>query len=145
MTGAGTRAMSFGKSNNSGRVWASRNFRPAGRAATWVVGLKGRRPASNGQQKYQSLYVYGFAEPRTGRNLCLVLPKANAEQMGKALADFAAWADPAGRKVLVVLVDNAGWHVAKKLAVPADVVLHRLPPHRLQDRTKAGARGQRSR
>jgi len=28
----------------------------------------------------------------------------------------------------VVLLDNAGWHVAKRLAVPADVVLYRLPP-----------------
>jgi transposase len=28
----------------------------------------------------------------------------------------------------VVLVDNAGWHVAKRLAVPANVVLHFLPP-----------------
>jgi len=30
--------------------------------------------------------------------------------------------------VLVVLLDNAGWHVAKRLAVPANVVLHFLPP-----------------
>jgi len=48
--------------------------------------------------------------------------------MGAALAEFARWADPRGRKVLVVLLDNAGWHVAKRLAVPANVVLHRLPP-----------------
>jgi transposase len=90
--------------------------------------LKGQRPSSNGKQRFQSLYVYGFAEPLTGRNLCLVLPKVNAEQMGQALTGFAAWADPEGRKVLVVLLDNAGWHVAKKLAVPANVVLHHLPP-----------------
>src|SRR5690606_16657627 len=57
-----------------------------------------------------------------------VLPKANAEHMGRALADFAAWADPGGQKVLVVLVDNAGWHVAKTLVVPANVELFRLPP-----------------
>ena len=28
----------------------------------------------------------------------------------------------------MVLVDNAGWHVAKRLAVPANVVRHFLPP-----------------
>ncbi len=38
------------------------------------------------------------------------------------------WADPRRRKLLVVLVDNAGWHVAKRLAVPPNVVLHPLPP-----------------
>lgn len=48
--------------------------------------------------------------------------------MEAALAEFARWADPAGAKVLVVLVDNAGWHIAKRLGVPPNVVLHRLPP-----------------
>jgi len=47
--------------------------------------------------------------------------------MGAALAEFARWADPRGRKVLVVLLDNAGWHVAKRLAVPPGVALHPLP------------------
>ena len=47
--------------------------------------------------------------------------------MGAALADFAGWADPDGRKVLVVIADNAGWHVAGKLAIPPNVVLHHLP------------------
>src|SRR5262249_46550235 len=57
-----------------------------------------------------------------------LLPKANAERMGEALAAFARWADPGGEKVLVVLVDNAGGHVAKALAAPANVRLYRLPP-----------------
>jgi hypothetical protein len=30
--------------------------------------------------------------------------------------------------VLVVLLGNAGWHTAKLLRVPANGVLHRLPP-----------------
>jgi transposase len=52
----------------------------------------------------------------------------NADRMGEVLAAFAAHADPTGEKVLVLLVDNAGWHVAKRLAVPPDVRLHFLPP-----------------
>ena len=48
--------------------------------------------------------------------------------MALALEEFARWADPDGVKRLVVLVDNAGWHVAKRLAVPPNVVLRRLPP-----------------
>jgi hypothetical protein len=65
--------------------------------------------------------------PASGRNLELLLPAANADWMSLALAEFARWADPRGDKVLVVLVDNAGWHTAKRLGVPTDVVLHRLP------------------
>jgi hypothetical protein len=89
--------------------------------------LKGHRPTSNGQSKFESLYVFGFAHPATGRNRTLIQPKANTVTMGAALADFAAWADPTGQKVLVVVVDNAGWHVAGKLAVPPNVALHHLP------------------
>jgi hypothetical protein len=48
--------------------------------------------------------------------------------MTRALAEFARWADPTGSKLLVVLVDNAGWHIAKRLAIPPNVALHRLPP-----------------
>ena len=57
----------------------------------------------------------------------MILPRVNAERMSDALAAFAAHADPDRKKVLVVLVDNAGWHTAKRLEVPANVVLHRLP------------------
>ena len=92
----------------------------------WAV--RGRRPTTSGRTKYQWLYVYGFVHPASGRNLELLLPSANADWMGLALAEFARWADPEGRKLLVVLVDNAGWHVAKRLAIPPNVVLHRLPP-----------------
>src|SRR5690606_2917122 len=87
-----------------------------------VWALKGTRPMSCGRQRFE------LARPATWRNLCLFLPRANAELMGEALAAFAAWADPGREKVLVVLVDNAGGHTAKKLVVPDNVRLHPLPP-----------------
>src|SRR5262249_46052782 len=93
-----------------------------------VGALKGARPTSCGRQRFESLYVYGFARPATGQSLCLLLPKANAERMGEALAEFARWADPEGGRGLVGLVDNAGGHVAKALKVPANVRLYPLPP-----------------
>ena len=93
-----------------------------------VWSLRGHRPRSCGRTRYQWLYVYGFARPKTGESFCVLLPRVKAERMGAALAAFAARADPNGEKVLVVLVDNAGWHVAKRLVVPPNVVLHRLPP-----------------
>ena len=89
--------------------------------------LRGHRPTRNGQSKFASLYVFGFTHPATGRTRTLIQPRANTGTMGVALSDFARWADPEGRKVLVTIVDNAGWHVAKALAVPPNVVLHHLP------------------
>jgi hypothetical protein len=90
--------------------------------------LRGHRPRSCGRTRYEWLYVYGFARPGTGQLVTILLPRVNAELMGQALAVCARQADPEGRKVLVVLLDNAGWHVAKRLAVPPNVVLHFLPP-----------------
>jgi DDE superfamily endonuclease len=93
-----------------------------------VWSLKGQRPRSCGRTRYQWLYLYGFVRPRTGQTFGALLPHVRAGLMGEALAAFAAHADPEGEKVLVVLVDNAGWHRARALVVPGNVVLHFLPP-----------------
>ncbi len=90
--------------------------------------LKGHRPTSNGRHKFASLYVFGYAHPASGRNRTTILPKVNTETMSASLSDFARWADPEGAKVLVLVLDRAGWHVAKKLNVPPNVVLFHLPP-----------------
>lgn len=110
-------------------VWAEDEARPGLKPiARRAWATKGRRPEADGRTRYEWLHVYGFVHPASGRNLELILPAANADWMGLALAEFAGWADPACEKLLVLLVDNAGWHVAKRLAVPANVVLRRLPP-----------------
>jgi hypothetical protein len=110
-------------------VWAEDESRlglkPVSRRVWW---LKGHRPHSCGQTKYEWLYVYGFARPRTGQTFTLIVPRVKVERMAEALAAFAAHADPGGKKVLVLVVDRAGWHTAKRLAVPPNVVLHFLPP-----------------
>jgi hypothetical protein len=85
-----------------------------------VWALRGTRPTGCGRQRFQSLYVYGFARPASGRSLCRLLPRANAGLMGEVLAEFARWADPEGVKVLV---GSAGGPVAKALRVPANVRL----------------------
>jgi transposase len=110
-------------------VWAEDEVRlglkPITRRVWW---LRGCRPRSSGRAKYEWLYVYGFARPKTGQTFTVILPRVRVERMADALAGFAAHADPDGRKVLVLVVDRAGWHTAKRLAVPANVRLHFLPP-----------------
>jgi len=110
-------------------VWAEDEIRLGLKPiARRVWSPRGQRPGSCGRARYEWLYVYGFARPGTGESFAVLLPRVKAERMGEALAAFAAHADPAGEKVLVLLLDNAGWHVAKRLAVPPNVVLHLLPP-----------------
>jgi transposase len=93
-----------------------------------VWALKGQRPRSCGRTRYQWLYLYGFVRPKTGNTFGVLRPRVRAERMSEALEGFATHADPKGEKVLVVLVDNAGWHRAKALVIPPNVVLHFLPP-----------------
>jgi hypothetical protein len=110
-------------------VWcedeARLGLKPITRRVWW---LKGCRPRSCGRTKYEWLYVYAFARPATGQTFATILPRVRVERMEAALTAFAAHADPGGKKLLVLVVDNAGWHRAERLAVPADVRLHFLPP-----------------
>jgi transposase len=109
-------------------VWAEDEARlglkPITRRIWW---LKGQRPRSCGRTKYEWLYVYGFARPATGDTFTVIQPRVRVDRMADALAAFAAHADPDGTKVLILIVDRAGWHTAKRLAVPANVRLHFLP------------------
>jgi transposase len=110
-------------------LWASDETRLGLKPiARRVWSLRGCRPRSCGRTRYQWLYLYGFVRPNTGQTLGVLLPRVNTQRMSEALAEFAAHTDPENKKVLVVLVDNAGWHRARRLVVPSNVVLHFLPP-----------------
>lgn len=93
-----------------------------------VWALRGQRPTANGRMRFDWLYVFGFVHPASGRNLELIAPRANTDWMNAALEEFARWANPDGSKLIVLLVDNAGWHIAKRLVLPPGIVLHPLPP-----------------
>jgi transposase len=120
------RAANLGKAVE---VWAEDEARlglkPITRRVWW---LRGCRPHSCGRTKYEWLYVYGFARPGTGETFTVILPRVNVERMADALVAFAAHADPEGKKLLLLVVDNAGWHTAGRLTVPPNVRLHFLPP-----------------
>jgi len=65
-------------------------------------------------------------EPATGQLHSLIAGRFDARWFGLFLAEVAA-AYP-GERVLLVL-DNAGWHKARDLVVPHNVILWFLPPH----------------
>ena len=88
---------------------------------------KGKRPTAPHRIKREWLYVYGLVRPGTAETFWLLLPEANTAWMGLALAEWARWADPEGRKRLLLVVDGAGWHTSGKLALPAQVELFGLP------------------
>ena len=55
----------------------------------------------------------------------LVLPSCNSEAMALHLEEISAAVAPGAHAILVL--DQAGWHVSKKLPVPGNITLLPLP------------------
>jgi transposase len=94
---------------------------------TRVWAETGSRPSAVRQTEYEWAYLYAAVNPRTGSSSALIAPTVNTAYMNAHLRFIG---EEAGPDVHVVLVlDQAGWHVAKGLKVPANVTLLHLPPY----------------
>ncbi len=90
----------------------------------------GQRPMVKVHQRYEWTYLYAFARPKTGEVHWLVLPTVNAEVFSMALESFSSEVGAGKRKRILLVVDGAGWHTAKKrLRVPEGIHLEFLPSH----------------
>lgn len=77
--------------------------------------------------RYEWSYVYGFAHPASGRSEWLILPTVNTRTMSRALALFAQATGAGPDKRVVLVLDNAGWHTSRALAIPDGLHLVYLP------------------
>jgi DDE superfamily endonuclease len=89
----------------------------------------GERPLVKVHQRYEWTYLYAFARPKTGKAHWLILPTVNAQVFSMALENFAREVGAGKRKRILLVLDRAGWHTAKKLRVPEGVHLEFLPSH----------------
>lgn len=94
---------------------------------TTVWALKGSRPTAVKQTKYDWVYLYAAVEPATGFSSALLAPHVNTGTMNAFLQVLAAELDPGD--VAVLIMDQAGWHKAKALKVPDNIVILYLPPY----------------
>ena len=88
---------------------------------------RGSRPSAPKDQRTASAYLFGATCPAEGKGAALVLLRCDTEAMSLHLAEIAAMTDTGAHAV--VLLDQAGWHTARALAVPDNVTLIPLPPH----------------
>jgi transposase len=91
----------------------------------------GERPLVEVHQRYEWTYLYAFARPKTGEVHWLILPSVSAQVFSLALEHFAREVGAGNRrKRILLVVDKAGWHTAKKkLKVPEGIHLEFLPSH----------------
>jgi transposase len=99
----------FGRISDPRRCWAPPGVRPE--VSTQFI------------REYE--YAFAAVSPQDGLLDTLVLPTVNTEAMGIFLAEVSQrHAD----EWIVMVLDGAGWHRAKRLKVPANMRLISLPP-----------------
>jgi transposase len=99
----------FGRISDPRRCWAPPGVRPE--VSTQFI------------REYE--YAFAAVSPQDGLLDTLVLPAVNTEAMGIFLAEVSQrHAD----EWIVMVLDGAGWHRAKRLKVPANMRLISLPP-----------------
>lgn len=101
----------FGQQGTTTRVWAP----------------TGSRPTAVKQTRYEWLYLYAAVEPATGASVALQAPHVNTDTMNVFLTMLGEELDPSDQAVLIM--DQAGWHKAKKLVVPDSITILYLPPY----------------
>jgi hypothetical protein len=90
---------------------------------------KGQRPVAVGQHRYEWLYLYGFVHPSTGAVVWFVCSTVDTDLLSAVLAAFAQAVGAGQDKLVVLVLDQAGWHVSEKLVVPDGIVLEFLPSY----------------
>jgi hypothetical protein len=88
---------------------------------------RGRRPRGLRDLRHQAVWRFGAVCPERDAGVALVLPQVSAAAMQAMLDELAAAVGPGAHAV--VLMDRAGWHVAKDLAIPANLTPMFLPAY----------------
>lgn len=65
--------------------------------------------------------------PQTGESSAILTPTVNTGYMNTHLQHISELVGP--QRHVVLVLDGAGWHVAKALQVPSNITLLHLPPY----------------
>jgi len=99
----------FGRISDPRRCWAPPGVRPE--VSTQFI------------REYE--YAFAAVSPQDGLLDTLVLPTVNTEAMSVFLAEVSR---RHAEEFIVMVLDGAGWHKARRLLVPANMRLLSLPP-----------------
>ncbi len=88
---------------------------------------RGSRPNAVKQTEYEWCYLFGAVCPTTGASSAMLAPTVNTHYMNEHLRFISERAG--GDRHVVLVLDNAGWHVSKNLKTPKNITLLPLPPY----------------
>lgn len=90
------------------------------------ITAKGIKPVGVQQWQFQATYLYGIVEPKTGESFFGEFTHLNTDCFQIFLnLIYQKFAD----SVLIIQLDNGGFHQAKRLRVPENIILLFQPAH----------------
>jgi transposase len=95
------------------RVWVELGYSPIG----WV------------NWKREWSWLYAFIEPQTGETYWWLLPRVRTDLFSAVLKDFADHFEIGNKKRVILVIDQAGWHMSEALECPEGIHLFPLPPY----------------
>ena len=81
-----------------------------------------------GHHRFEWLYVTVFVSPKTGESFWYLSTGVSKQDFEAALALFAREAGAGRTRIIVLGLDNAGWHSSPGLVIPEGIRLVYLPP-----------------
>lgn len=90
---------------------------------------KGEQPVAKVKIQYEWVWLYGFVHPESGENYWWILPYTNTELFNRVLADFAREFQLHRNKRVLLVLDQAGWHISHQLQLPEGLDIYFLPAH----------------
>jgi transposase len=87
----------------------------------------GERPVAHGHHRFDWLYVTAFASPATGETFWCLSDGISKPFFEAVLETFAREAEAGLGRIILLVLDNAGWHA--NLKIPDGIRLIYLPPY----------------
>jgi transposase len=91
---------------------------------------KGQGATVKVQPRYEWMWLYGFVNPQSGNNYYLILPEVNTKLFNLSLKNFAKEQRvKEDNKLIILVIDQSGFHCGKGLKIPKGIVVEYLPPY----------------
>ena len=93
-------------------------------ARQWV--LRGQSVNAPIKTGYSNFYLYAAVDPKGGESFILELPRVDTEVVNIFLKELS---EAYTEKNILLIWDQAGYHKAKDLQIPANITIAPLPPY----------------
>ena len=93
-------------------------------ARQWA--LRGKSVSAPIKTGYSNFYLYAAVDPKGGESFILELPRVDTEVINIFLKELS---ETYSEKNILLIWDQAGYHKAKDLLIPANITIAPLPPY----------------